>query len=109
MLKLRSSSTGGSVGIYLRFKCSNWIIPFAGQPDGGFWSGKKIYFILLDGTVKVISVTDVLDIVHCLRLKNPLSFGDWMTHWTSLQCPKYQSSLLQYTIIKILLKLKYKS
>jgi hypothetical protein len=74
MLKLRSLSTGGSVGQYFRFMCSNWIIPFAGQPDGGFWSGIKIYFILLNGHVKVTSVTDVLYIAHCLRLKKPTEF-----------------------------------
>jgi len=35
--------------------------------------------MFLNGTVKVTSATNVLDIFHCLRLKNPLNVGDWMT------------------------------
>ena len=60
-----------SVRQYLRYMCSYWIIPFAGQPVGGFSSRKKIYFMLFNGAVKVTSATNVLDIFHCLRLKNP--------------------------------------
>jgi hypothetical protein len=53
ILKLRSLSTGGSVGEYLRFIWSNWIIPIGGQPDGGFWSGTKIYFMFCNNTTKL--------------------------------------------------------
>jgi hypothetical protein len=69
--------------------------------------------MLLNGIMKVTNATNVLVIFHCLRLKNPLKFGDWKTPSSSNEgrgrtyCggpfkKKQSASLDQCTVLKIL-------